>query len=628
MKPLEILKKYWGHTSFRPLQEDIINSILNNQDTFAVLPTGAGKSVCYQIPALSKNGICLVISPLIALIEDQIKQLKNKGIKAITIKSGIGYSELIEQFDSIINGNYKFLYLSPERLQQNLIFDLIKKLTINSVVIDEAHCISQWGHDFRPTYLKINKLKEITQAPFIAVTATATDTVKKDIIEQLCFTNYSFFTQSFFKKNLSYQVINTFDKIQTIKLVLSKYKNPSIIYVKNRNLCTTMANQLQNLGFSATYFHGGMRYEDKKKNMNKWLNEEVQVIVATNAFGMGIDKANVKTVIHYTFPDSLENFYQEAGRAGRNGDSSFSILLYNTNELQTANYKLEQNLPSFDFLKTVYLKLCSYLKIAYGEGEGMNFNFEITQFCQKNNLSILKTINALQFLDHEGIITFSLVQSEQTKIQFIEESKEVLRYISLHPNYAKVIEYILRNYSGIFEQEMNININKIADKTNTDIQKVLLILEKLEQALYITLKLNNNDTKITFNQIRTDDYTINPLAKDLKIVNFKKVNQLQNVLNFITSNQCKSIIISKYFGETNIKDCGNCSSCKKKIKTERSFENLENEILKILKENPLNSKEIQEIISISNEEVIFVLKKMINENKIEIIHLTYHIKNE
>jgi ATP-dependent DNA helicase RecQ len=401
-KALELLKLYWKHNNFRELQEDIINAVLDENDTLALLPTGGGKSICYQIPALLNDGICIVISPLIALMKDQVNTLKNKGIKAVALTGGINENEIIDILDNCQYGNYKFLYTSPERLQNEWILERIKNLPINLIAVDEAHCVSQWGHDFRPAYLKIHLLKDFfSKTPILALTATATKRVQDDIIDQLRLTNTAVFWQSFERKNSAYMVIETEDKLHYSAQILKKNIAPSIIYVTNRKSCTDTVNQLKSVNISATFYHGGLSMKDKEKHMKLWMDEKVQVMVATNAFGMGIDKANVKTVIHFHLPSNLESYYQEAGRAGRNGEKAYAVILVNSSDIEHAYSQFIHVLPDKSFLNFVYKKLCSYLQIGYGEGIDEEYNFNLNNFCLKYNLSLLKTYNSLLFLDNQ-----------------------------------------------------------------------------------------------------------------------------------------------------------------------------------------------------------------------------------
>ena len=514
---LQILKKHWGHDNFRSLQNEIIDSVLSGQDTFALMPTGGGKSICFQIPAMMKDGICLVISPLVALMKDQVANLQQRNIKAIALTGGIKTDEIIDLLDNCQFGNYKFLYLSPERLQSDWILDRIKTLTINLIAIDEAHCVSQWGHDFRPAYLKIANLKEhFPKIPFLALTATATPKVKKDIISELGLNNPQVFQKSFKRDNIAYMVFEIEDKLFRIEQILKKNPQPSIIYVRNRKSCIDVSSQLQSLGFKATYYHGGLSSKEKNNNMQLWIEEKVQVMVATNAFGMGIDKANVKTVIHIQLPENLENYYQEAGRAGRDNEKAFAVLLTNPSDIEQTKNQFIHVLPDKKFLKETFIKLCNYFQIAYGEGINEQYSFNLNQFCSKYNFPVLKTYNAMQFLDRQGIITLSKEFSEKITIQFIIPSKEVIRYISLNPNDEEIILAILRTYPGIYEIPTAFNLQLIAKKSKHSDSEVQAVLEKLYQKGIIEYRSKNNDTTLIFNEIREDDRTINRVSKYLE----------------------------------------------------------------------------------------------------------------
>jgi ATP-dependent DNA helicase RecQ len=580
-KALEILKLYWKHESFRSLQEDIINSVVEEQDTFALMPTGGGKSICFQIPALMKDGLCLVISPLVALMKDQVQNLQNKGIKAIALTGGIHENEIIELLDNCQYGNYKFLYLSPERLQNDWILERIKNLPINLIAIDEAHCISQWGNDFRPAYLKINQLKEyFPKVPFLALTATATERVQKDIIEKLELKDCKVFTKSFARENLAYMVFVVEDKLFLVEQILRKNPQSSIIYVTNRKSCIDVSNQLEKMGFTATYYHGGLLAKDKENHMKLWMDEKVQVMVATNAFGMGIDKDNVKTVIHLHLPSNLENYYQEAGRAGRNGDKSFAVLLVNPSDLLHAESQFIFVLPDKNFLNLVYNKLCNFLRIGYGEGIEEQFNFNFNLFCLQYELPILKTYNSLQFLDNQGIITFNQEFSEKISLQFTIPSKEVIRYISLNLNDEEIMLTILRTYPGIYDMHTVFNTQLIAKKSNSSETKVLKVLEKLKEKNIIELLSKKNDTSITFNEVREDERTINRVTKSLEKINTLKIAQLKSVVAYASNTkECKNKTLLAYFGETIEKDCGICSFCISKKKSPKKMTNYRQKLL-------------------------------------------------
>ena len=615
-----LLQKYWKHDKFRSLQKEIITSVLGGHDTFAVMPTGGGKSVCFQIPALMKDGICLVISPLVALMKDQVANLQKRNIKAIALTGGIRSEEMIDLLDNCQFGNYKFLYVSPERLQSDWILERIKNLPINLITIDEAHCVSQWGHDFRPAYLKISELKKhFPTTPFLALTATATPRVKIDIITELGLHEPHVFEKSFARENIAYMVFEVEDKLFRIEQILKKNPQPSIIYVRNRKSCLEISSQLNSLGFNATYYHGGLSSKEKDKNMEAWMDEKVQVIVATNAFGMGIDKANVKTVIHIQLPENMENYYQEAGRAGRNGERAFALLLTNASDITQAENQFIKILPDKKFLNLMYVKLNNYFQIAYGEGINEKFNFNLHRFCLKYEFPTLKTYNALQFLDRQGIITLSQEFSEKITLQFLIPSKEVMRYMSLNHNDEEIILAILRTYPGIYEMQTAFNLQLISKKSSHKESEVLAVLHKLKEKEIIDYHSKNNDATILFNEVREDERTISRVSKHLENQNQLKKEQLKAVVNYVSEKSiCKSRLILNYFGEETSVDCGICSFCiTKKIK-KKDTKLLSKEIIKLLHEDNLNSRDIQNKTRSSPDDVIFVLQELL-ENDIILV---------
>lgn len=615
-KPLDILQQYFKHEAFRKPQSEIIESVLDGKDTFALLPTGGGKSICFQVPALLMDGICLVISPLVALMKDQVKNLQNKGIKAVALTGGIHQDEMIDLLDNCQWGNYKFLYLSPERLQNDWIAERIKNLPVNLIAIDEAHCVSQWGHDFRPAYLKIAKLREFfPKVPFLALTATATKKVQDDIFAQLQLRDPAVFVKSFVRENLAYMVFEAEDKLFLASQILKKNPEPAIIYVSNRKSCTLTVSQLEALGFSATYYHGGLPSKEKEHNMQRWMSENVQVMVATNAFGMGIDKANVKTVIHLHLPQNLENYYQEAGRAGRNGDKAYAVLLVAPSDGIQAENQYLSLLPDKAFLNLVYSKLCSFLQIAYGEGLEEQFGFNLNQFCLKYNLPTLKVYNALQFLDRQGIITLSQEFSQKVTIRFVIPSKEVIRYTSLNPADEPTLLAILRTYPGIYEMPAALNLPLIARKADQEEGKILSLLQKLKDKGIIDYQAKSNDAVITFNEIREDQRTINRVSKYLEAQNELKKQQFKAVRYYIKeASTCKQKLLLRYFGENIQTDCGSCSHCIAKSRTAPS--DASEKIMALLRSGELNSRDIQLLTKLPAADVIFALQQLLESNDI------------
>ena len=617
---LQILQKYWKHDSFRSLQEDIIDAVVSGQDTFALMPTGGGKSICFQVPAMMKEGICLVISPLVALMKDQVANLQQRNIKAIALTGGIRQDEIIDLLDNCQYGNFKFLYLSPERLQSDWILDRIKTLPINLIAIDEAHCVSQWGHDFRPAYLKISQLKEyFPKIPFLALTATATERVKEDIVLQLGLEKPQFFKKSFARKNIAYMVFEVEDKLHRITQILKKNPQCSIIYVRNRKSCLEISSQLQQLGFKATYYHGGLSSKEKDKNMQLWMQDQAQVIVATNAFGMGIDKATVKTVIHIQFPENIENYYQEAGRAGRNDEKAFAVLLHSPSDSLQAESQFINVLPDKKFLKEMYIKLCNFFQIAYGEGIDEQFFLNLNSFCSKYNFPVLKTYNAIQFLDRQGIITLSQEFSEKISLQFIIPSKEVIRYTSLNPHDAEIIVVILRTYPGIYEAQTVFNASLIAKKSNHTESQVHALLLKLKEKNIIDYHAKNNDTKLLLNEIREDDRTINRVSKFLENQNQLKIAQLRSVIQYVNDKSaCRSRLILEYFGEKTTENCGICSYCITSKKTKNNSKSVLSQILSTLETEDLNSREIQDKLHYNQDEIILGIQELLENEQITV----------
>ena len=622
MHPIEVLENYWNYTNFKPLQEKIIDAVLAGEDTFALLPTGGGKSICFQIPALINEGICVVISPLIALMKNQVLVLKQKGIKAIALTSGLPYTDLEKLLDNCIYGNYKFLYLSPERLKQPLVQERLQRMKVNLIAVDEAHCISQWGNDFRPAYLDINILRQLhPHVNCIALTATAKPKVVRGIMKHLDFVNPKLYKASFIRPNISYQIVNTNDKLYQLSYVLKKYKGSSIVYVRTRRESELINNYLIEHGFSSSFYHGGIPNEEKQKKLQKWLNEQISIIVATTAFGMGIDKSNVKTVIHFNLPENLESYYQEAGRAGRNGKAAYTFLLYKTNDEEQLKNQFLNALPSVNYVKKLYRKLSSYFQISYGDGENESFQFNFKAFCSKYNLKPGLTYNALMILDRHSIISLNQNFNFKTKVQFVTTNKVLFKYIESNLELNTIIKTILRTYGGVFDFETPINLNLIVNKSGLTEKKVIQQLEQLQKDNIISLKISNTDSEIVFLKPREDDLTINPIAKSIIKQHVLKHKNIEAVINYIKNNEvCKQKQLLKYFSEKNIEPCGNCSVClNRNLKFEsKNSECLKNSILKALKNKELTSRSLLQFLSCTDKELFKLLKELLADQKIKI----------
>ncbi|WP_179019088.1 RecQ family ATP-dependent DNA helicase [Winogradskyella forsetii] len=622
MHPIEVLERYWHHTSFRPLQEEIITSVLNQEDTFALLPTGGGKSVCFQIPALIQDGICIVISPLIALMKDQVNTLKEKGIKAIALTSGMSYKDLDTQLDNCIYGNYKFLYLSPERLQQTLVQERIQQMKVNLIAVDEAHCISQWGNDFRPAYHNIAVLRKMhPHVNCIALTATAKHNVVDDIVENLDFINPKIFKASFARPNIAYHVIHTDDKLFQLGHLLKTHSGSSIIYVRNRRATTDINNFLNAKGFSSTYYHGGITNKEKQERLYQWTNGQIEIIVATTAFGMGIDKANVRTVIHFNLPESLESYYQEAGRAGRDGKLAHAIILKQHIDEDHLRGQFLSTLPSVAFVKTVYNKLSNYFQVSYGEGENTMHQFDFKSFCNHYKLSASITYNALLLLDRNAIITLTQHFNFRTKIQFVTTNAVLFRYLETHLDLNILVKVLLRTYGGIFDYETKVNLSLIIKKANLSEKQVIEQLQRLEKDEVISLQMANTDSEITFLKPREDDLTINPIAKTIEQQHTLKHQQIESVLHYIQNDSvCKSQQLLRYFGEKTNKTCGKCSVCLAKAsKTDKaSTKTISIQIIKILETGPLSSRQLLPQIKCSEKLLLESLSELIELRKIKL----------
>ena len=619
-QPIALLRQYWKHTKFREPQDAIIQNVLAKKDSFALLPTGGGKSICFQIPSLILPGICLVISPLIALIEDQVQNLKQKGIKATAIIGNNSMEDISIILDNCLYGDYKFLYIAPERLQQTWFLERLEKLPINLIAIDEAHCVSQWGHDFRPAYLQICKLKDLfPDKPFIALTASANLQAQKDIIELLKLNQPTVFKKSFYRDNLHYGVYKVENKEQTIFKILEKNPAPTIIYARNRKQCQQFSEKLNQLNFKSTFFHGGLSTSEKKKRLQLWLDEATPIIVATNAFGMGIDKDNVKNVIHIQIPENIESYYQEAGRAGRNGDKAFTTLLIDHKELQLNDTYFNSALFDKSFLLLIYRKLNNYLRIAYGEGFDTQHSFNFNAFCTQYKLPTKKTFNALQFLDRQSIITFSQNFGSKTTVQFTASSSELLDYASMDDKEESFLLHLIRNFPGISEFKINLNLEKIADQIDSDVHLLKSYLQTWQDHGLCIYEPEDNDISLVFRETREDDKTLYRTLPYLKQQNELKKKQFKSMLFYVENNDiCKNKIILRYFNEIYSEDCGKCSTCliKRKSTTPFDLKKLSQNILEILLHTPSSLQDIERQIQVDINHIHTALMLLLEENKI------------
>lgn len=593
---------------------------MDGKDTVALLPTGGGKSICFQIPSLAQQGICIVISPLVALMTDQVKSLQEKGIKALAITGGKSFTEVNTLLDNASFGNYKFLYLSPERLQQELVQNTIKRMDVNCIAVDEAHCISQWGNDFRPAYKNISILRELQPlSPIIALTATATPEVLKDTIKELELELPAVFQDSFVRPNIAYNTLEVEDKLYHIEQLLKSNKKEAIIYVRTRRSAVETSNHLNSLGIKSDFFHGGIPAKEKTKKLEAWKNGTSPTIVATSAFGMGIDLATVGHVIHIQLPESLESYFQEAGRAGRDGNRATATILYNTYDKQLVTKQFIASLADVDLLKFIYKKLNNYLQISYGEGVFTTHGFNFEDFCKTYSLNTLQVFNGLNTLDRLGVLQLSKEFGRSSRLKFLVDTNTALAYFK-HDKLASVIgKTILRLYGGVFETMTGVNLEVLQTKTSQSQPVIIETLKKLEASNIIELYLNTTDAAITFLTPREDDKTINVIAREVVSHNDKKKQQVQQLLNYVENNNtCRSVQLVSYFGETTAMPCGICSVCsaKKEKFSKKELLEISKLILLELESGPKTSREIQQNIDQSEVLILKTIALLLGNNTI------------
>lgn len=612
-----ILEKYWGFTSFRAKQEDIINNILAQKDTLALLPTGGGKSLCYQVPALALEGVCIVISPLVALMKDQVSQLQKRNIKAIALSGGIHHREVDIALDNCIYGDVKLLYLSPERLQSDIVQERIKKMKLSFIAVDEAHCISQWGYDFRPSYLQISKIRELKpKTPILALTATATKEVAKDIQEKLTFKENNLIQNSFKRNNLAYMALEESHKLDRIHKILMKIKGSAIIYVRSRKRAYEFSTELNKLGISSLFYHAGLTVAERDDNQAKWMNNSVRVIVATNAFGMGIDKPDVRLVIHLQNPDTIEAYFQEAGRAGRDGIKSFAVSLFQRSDLENSIDRFEKNYPSAKEVKYIYQHLADYFQIAIGDGLEQAFDFSIDEFCNNYKLNLSKCIKAFHIIEKEGLIKYDSFNNSPSSIKIISSPQSIIKYISPNRKKVELLQLILRLYPGVFDESVEIKERSLAIKAKQESSYVYKLLKQLDQEEVIDYKQRTNSGKIIFSLARHSSSHL-PISK----THFKErktllIGKLQSMNDYLSNtNYCRSKVLLDYFGEKDSNDCGICDICISNQSNSEEFrKDIQKELLISLKENPIDiSIFVSRYSKIKEHSILYIIKELIAE---------------
>jgi ATP-dependent DNA helicase RecQ len=620
MEIKKILLKYWGYASFRPMQEDIIRSVLTGNDTLALLPTGGGKSLCYQIPALAKEGMCLVVSPLIALMKDQVDHLRKSGISAAAVYSGMHPDEINIILSNARNGMYKLLYCSPERLTTTTMRETIKRLKVNLLAVDEAHCISQWGYDFRPPYLKIAEIRAfLAGVPVLALTATATPAVVKDIMTKLQFKKELVLRKSFERKNLTYVVIREEDKKKRLLRVISRINGPGIIYVRNRKETREIAEFLEKNKISASFYHAGLDHKTRDQRQQAWIDEKKRIIVATNAFGMGIDKSNVRCVIHMDLPDCIEAYFQEAGRAGRDEKKSWAILLYEEADSINAKNNLSLSYPEPATIRTVYQALGNYFQIPVGSGCDLSLDFDLSLFSEQYKFQPLIVYNALKLLEKEGYIILTESFHNPSRVFIKADKEELYQFQVSSPFYDRFLKYLLRSYSGILSGFVRISETELSKRLDLKTEEVRSHLKRLEKLKILDYIPQTNKPQLIFPEERLDpkDLLLTPEHYRDRLVD--ATSRLEAMLRYVnTGNVCRSIQLLSYFGEYNSKRCGSCDVCLERNKlhlNDLEFNTIVEQIKPFLQSKCRSMEEIVNLVHGVQEDKIILAIQWLLDNK-------------
>ena len=622
MDAIDVLIKYWGHTNFRLKQETIINDVISAKDTLALLPTGGGKSICYQVPALMLEGICLVISPLISLMDDQVRFLKSKGIKSVAITSNMHYNEIENALTNCIYGGIKFLYLSPERLKNELVQTRIKEMNISLITVDEAHCISEWGHNFRPAYRYISEIREIIpDTPILALTATATASVIDDIQNNLNFKQHNLIKSSFVRANLSYVVDNVEDKKSRLLKLVDKIKSSVIVYVGSRKAAKETTEFLLENNYSANFYHAGLTAQIRTERQESWTKNQTRIIVATNAFGMGIDKADVKLVVHMQLPSTIEAYFQEAGRAGRDGKQAYAFLLANSADIKKQEDLLKLRYPSIDEIKDIYQKLANYLQIAENILPEEALAFDIVNFGERYKISNLKVFNILRYLEKEEYLKLSDTAHSPSKLMITTSNANLYKFQIANQYYDKLIKLLLRSYANLFNNYVVINEKEIANRFNVTDDEVTRLLSKLAQLEIVKYIPKNNNGQIIYLKERKDVESLYIDEKKWKERKQYEEEKLLKISNYISERkECRSKLLLQYFGERESDQCGKCDFCiykkRKKIK-EVEYQKTTKQLAEVLKDKELTIEEICSLLpSINEQQLINVIQFLFDNDKI------------
>ena len=617
----QVLTRYWGYTAFRPLQADIIASVAEGRDTLALMPTGGGKSITFQVPAMVHDGICLVVTPLIALMKDQVARLNSMEIKTAAIHSGMTREEIEISLDNCIYGDYKFLYISPERIGTPLFRARAGRLNVSLVAIDEAHCISQWGYDFRPSYLRIADLRDLlpSEVPFLALTATATPRVAEDVMDKLRFREKNMLKTSFERKNISYLVRDVEDKPAYLIKTLNKVKGSGIIYVRSRKKTREIAEMLVSKGISADFYHAGLKHEIRDRKQAEWTSGARRVIVATNAFGMGIDKADVRFVIHWDIPESVESYFQESGRAGRDGKPSWAVLLYNEGDKSRLRDSVNNKFPPTEKIKDVYEALCNYLQITIGSGKGGVYDFNMADFLMKYRLPVNETYNSLVLLQREGYVEFTEEINNPSRIHFVVGRDDLYRFQVANETYDSFIKMLLRSYSGMFTEFTAISEEMLAKKSGLPRDNIYQMLVRLSSSNIIRYIPGKKTPLIIFTEERLDRKGLLISPENYLHVREKYISRLESMMEYVeSSTKCRSVILLDYFGEESER-CGKCDTCRERNELEMStyeFDLILDQLKSLVTQGEMTMEDLVSQIEYPSDKVVKVIRWLLDHNKI------------